>query len=450
MSATIALRARPAARRADRSALVTGLRLGALFGPAVFGVTAAGVALPSIADALHATPASVTWVLTAHALALGVAVALFGRLSDAWGVRSTLVIGGLVLGAGAVVCLAAPTLELLVAGRFVLASGSGAMMSGALALAASIDPDRRATVLAWFGATMAVFAGTATLAGGVVTEAVSWRVAVVLPVLSLVGLFACLPLTSLRPGSQQRADVLGAALLAVAAAALLVLIQAPNLSLPAWTVIATALASLLGATGTAWRVRRRPEGFVPRVLARDATFLVACAIGFGVFGGLFAAMSTVPQLLVRVYEWSVLGVGTALLPGALLGAVLSRAAGRLTRAVGGRALLAATAGTFAVGLGLAGLTGGAPVSVVTGVSLGLVAFATTQVVLTDRISSLAAPTQRGAALGLLNLAFLVGGAIGSAAAGALARTLDPAATLAIVALLPLLGATAAIAKRDSA
>jgi predicted MFS family arabinose efflux permease len=322
------------------------------------------------------------------------------------------------------------------------------MMSGALALAASIDPDRRATVLAWFGATMAVFAGGATLAGGVVTDAVSWRVTVVLPVLSLVGLVVCLPLTSLRPGSRQRADVLGAALLAVAAAALLVLIQAPNLSLPAWTVIATALASLVGAAGTVWRVRRRPDGFVPRVLAGDATFLVACAIGFGVFGGLFAAMSTVPQLLVRVHDWSVLGVGAALLPGALLGAVLSRAAGR-HRHVGGQVLLAATAGAFAVGLGLAGLTGGAPVSVVAAVSLGFIAFATTQVILTDRISSLAAPTQRGAALGLLNLAFLVGGAIGSAAAGALARTLDPADTLAVVALLPLLGTAAAIANPES-
>src|SRR5215208_651605 len=200
MNTTVALRARPAVRRADRGALVTGLRLGALFGPAVFGVTAAGVALPSIADALHATPASVTWVLRAHALALGVATALFGRLSDAWGVRATLVVGGLVLAAGAVICLTAPTLELLVAGRFVLASGSGAMMSGALALAASIDPDRRVPVLAWFGATMAVFAGGATLAGGVVTDAVCWRVTVVLPVLSLVGLVVCLPLTSLRPG----------------------------------------------------------------------------------------------------------------------------------------------------------------------------------------------------------------------------------------------------------
>lgn len=38
------------------SARSTGVRLGALFGPAIFGVTAAGVALPNVAAALHATP----------------------------------------------------------------------------------------------------------------------------------------------------------------------------------------------------------------------------------------------------------------------------------------------------------------------------------------------------------------------------------------------------------
>jgi MFS family permease len=103
----------------------TALRLGALFGPSVFGVTAAAVALPEIARALHAGPAEVAWVLTAHALALGVGTAVFGRLADAWGVRAALLIAAAVLAAGAVVCAAAPSLGVLVAGRLVLAAGSG-------------------------------------------------------------------------------------------------------------------------------------------------------------------------------------------------------------------------------------------------------------------------------------------------------------------------------------
>jgi DHA2 family metal-tetracycline-proton antiporter-like MFS transporter len=395
-----------------------GLRLGILFGPAVFGVTAAGVALPSVATALDVAPATATWVLTVHALALGVATALFGRISDSLGVRTTLLAGSLILGTGAAFCVVAPSLGVLVAGRFLLASGSGATMAGALTLAASADPGQRVKVLAWFGATMALFAGSATFAGGAVTEALSWRETMVLPVLSLIGVPLCLPLASVRPASRQRVDVVGAALLASTAAAALVLIQTPTLDLSAPIVTATGLLVATTGTGLVHHVRRVPNGFVPHLLALDRTFLNACAIGFGVFGGLFGAMYAVPQLLVGTHDWSVLAVGLALLPGAVAGAALSRAAGPLAARLGGAQLLAAAAGAFALVLGVAGLSGGPAVSVVVGASLGFPAFALTQVVLTDLVSAGTEPTQRGAAMGLLNLGFLTGGAVGSATGGA--------------------------------
>ncbi|MER6951599.1 MFS transporter [Nonomuraea sp. NPDC000554] len=102
-------------------AVSTAVRLGMLFGPAVFGVTSAGVALPEVALAPHAGPA-VAWVLIAHALALGIGTAVFGRLADSWGVRKTKLFGASVLAAGALLCLAAPSLGMLIAGRLVLAA----------------------------------------------------------------------------------------------------------------------------------------------------------------------------------------------------------------------------------------------------------------------------------------------------------------------------------------
>ncbi|MFB4298468.1 MFS transporter [Actinomadura sp. NTSP31] len=139
-------------------------------------------------------------VLTVHALVLGVGTALFGRLADARGVRATLLFGSLVLGLGATMILLAPNLGVLVAGQSVLATGSGATTSGALALAAAGGPERRAGVLAAIGATMAVFSASATLAGGVVTQWLTWRLTLVLPVLSLAGVPLCLRL-AVRPGS---------------------------------------------------------------------------------------------------------------------------------------------------------------------------------------------------------------------------------------------------------
>nr|WP_239144758.1 MFS transporter [Streptomyces sp. SID14515] len=426
------------------------MRYGALFGPVVFGVTAAGVALPDVASSLDASPTATAWVLTAHALALGVGTALFGRLADTRGVRAALLLGSLVLAAGALVCLVAPGLGVLVAGRFVQAAGSGAMAACAMALTASVPPDRRARAFAGFGATMAVFSAGATLAGGVLTEWVTWRVALVLPALSLLVVPLCLADAPTRApgrngsGRSRAMDLPGAALLTLTAMSFLVLIQSSALALSTPLVTATAAVLLLSAAGLTWRVRSSDASFVPRALVTDRVFLKAAAIGIGVYGGLFAALYAVPQLLVRDHGWSVLSVGLWLLPGAVAGAVLSRLAGRLTAGDHGNRLLGAVSLAFAVALA-GSLTGSGVLVLILGASLGFSAFSVTQVFTTALMSEHIEPARRGGAMGLLNLTFFVGGGVGSATAGALAKAMPLSTALGVVALFPLAAALVAFA-----
>ncbi|RKS08019.1 putative MFS family arabinose efflux permease [Nocardiopsis sp. Huas11] len=430
---TADLRTRP-----ELGARSTGLRLGALFGPAVFGVTAAGVALPAVGADLGAAPSATVWVLTVHALALGIGTALFGRLSDTAGARVVLVCGAVLLLAGTVLCLTAPGLGVLVAGRFVLAAGSGAMSAAALGLVGAVRPEHRGTVLAVFGAAMAVCAACATLTAGVLTDLVSWRVTLVLPALSVFVAPLCLRLAT-RPGSDRPVDLPGAGLLAATSAAVLVLLQSSALGLSGPTVAVVAGLSVLGGAGTVLWVRRVPEGFVPRRLVTDRGFVVAAVAGGGIYAGLFAAMYAVPQVLVVEHGWDVLAVGMWLLPGAVAGAVLSRLAGGLAAGRGGRPLAAGTASAFGVALILAGGATSGPALSVVGASLGFAAFSAVQVVVTGTVSARLAAAERGAGLGLLNLAFFVIGGAGSALVGALAALLGPSVALAVVGVLPLLG-----------
>ncbi|MBT2472537.1 MFS transporter [Streptomyces sp. ISL-66] len=425
------------------SARSAGLRYGALFGPAVFGVTAAGVALPDVAAALDATPSAAAWVLTAHALALGVGTALFGRLADSKGIRTSLLVGSLVLAVGTLICLFAPNLGVLVGGRFVLAAGSGAMTSSALALTASSAPADRPKVLAGFGGTMAVFSASATLAGGVFTQWMTWRITLVLPALSLLAVPLCLSAASVRRGSGRSLDLPGAALLTVAATSFLLLIQASALGLSAALVVALAAALIVALAGLTWRVRTAQASFVPRPLIGDSLFVRAAVTGIGVYAGLFAAMYAVPQILVREHHWSVLAIGAWLLPGAVVGAVLSRVAGRLTAGAGGSRLLAATAAATAVALACS-LAGSVPALLIVGASLGFAAFAVTQVVTTALMSARVEPALRGGAMGLLNLTFFVGGGVGSATAGALAKSMSLTTALGVVAAFPLIACLVAL------
>lgn len=419
-----------------------GLRYGALFGPVVFGITAAGVALPDVGSSLDASATATAWVLTAHALALGVGTALFGRLADTRGVRAALLLGSSALAVGAVICLVAPNLGVLVAGRFVQAAGSGAMAACAMALTASVPPERRPQVFAGFGATMAVFSAGATLAGGVLTAWVTWRIALVLPALSLLVVPLCLAGAPARKGSGRSTDLPGAALLTFTAMSFLVLIQSSALALSTPLVVATAAVLLLSATGLTWRTRGSDTSFVPRALVTDRVFLKAAVIGIGVYGGLFAAMYAVPQLLVRDHGWTVLAVGVWLLPGAVVGAVLSRLAGRLTVGEHGNRLLGAVSLAFAAAL--AGpLTGSGAVLLILGASLGFSAFSVTQVFTTALMSRHIEPARRGGAMGLLNLTFFVGGGVGSATAGALATSMPLSTALGALALFPLIAAAVA-------
>ncbi|MDJ1136030.1 MFS transporter [Streptomyces iconiensis] len=421
------------------SARSAGLRYGALFGPVVFGVTAAGVALPDVAAALHASPAATAWVLTAHALALGVGTAFFGRLADTRGLRTALLLGSLALALGAAICLLAPDLRVLVVGRFVQAAGSGGMAACAMALTASAAPETRPRVFAGFGATMAVFSASATLAGGVLTEWVTWRIALVLPVLSLLVVPLCLAGARPRKNSGRPMDLPGAGLLTVTAMSFLILIQSSALALTGSVNTVTAAVFLLSAAGLVRRVRTAETSFVPRALVTDGVFLRAAITGIGVYGGLFAAMYAVPQLLVGEHGWSVLAVGVWLLPGAVVGAVLSRLAGKLTAGDRGHRLLAAVALAFAAALAGA-LAGSGVLLLILGASLGFAAFSVTQVFTTALMSAHIEPARRGGAMGLLNLAFFVGGGVGSASAGALAKTMSLGSALGVIALFPLAAA----------
>ncbi|MDP4511049.1 MFS transporter [Nonomuraea turcica] len=221
----------------------------------------------------------------------------------------------------------APNLGLLVTGRLLLATGSGAMAAGGGALLTTLEPAHRRQILAGYGMVMACLAASATLVGGLVTTLLTWRLTLVLPALSLAAVPLCLPLAR-RPGSRLPIGLTGAAVLTVTVSTLLTLMQARTLDLQPVVVLALASMFLLAAATMVRHVRRRPGGFIPWPVVAEGGFWMVVSIGVGVFGGLFAGMYAVPQILAA-HGWSVLGIGAALLPGAAVGAVLSRLSGRL-------------------------------------------------------------------------------------------------------------------------
>jgi len=105
-----------------RMALILGLM--AAIGP--FSIDMYLPAMPQIGAALGASVAEVQQTITVYFLAFGVAQLVYGPLADAWGRRAPIVLGTSIFAVGSVGCALAPSVEWLVAFRFLQGLGGAA------------------------------------------------------------------------------------------------------------------------------------------------------------------------------------------------------------------------------------------------------------------------------------------------------------------------------------
>lgn len=82
--------------------------------------------LPSIAASLHASPGAVSVTLAAFFAGLGLGQLAYGPISDRVGRRPPLIFGMALFVAGAVMCALAPSIDWLIAARFLQALGGSA------------------------------------------------------------------------------------------------------------------------------------------------------------------------------------------------------------------------------------------------------------------------------------------------------------------------------------
>jgi MFS family permease len=96
--------------------------------------TVVNVALPTIGRDLGASVAGLQWTLNGYVLTLAALVLVGGSLSDIYGRRRIFILGVVVFVAASALCAAAPTIELLIAARFVQGIGGALLTPGSLAI----------------------------------------------------------------------------------------------------------------------------------------------------------------------------------------------------------------------------------------------------------------------------------------------------------------------------
>ena len=156
-------------------------------------------ALPAIRESLDASMADIQLTLTALLLAFGLSQLVWGPLSDRYGRRPVLLWGMGAYVLASLACVAAPSIAWLIAARTVQGVAMGAAVMAARAIVRDLfQPHEGAQVMSQALSGLGVIACTCAPVGGLLSDWVGWRLA-----LLSVSAFGLLTLALLFWGYQE-------------------------------------------------------------------------------------------------------------------------------------------------------------------------------------------------------------------------------------------------------
>jgi EmrB/QacA subfamily drug resistance transporter len=387
----------------------------------VLDASIVNVALPDMAAALQLSQTGLSWVMNAYTLAFGGLLLLGARAGDLLGRRRVFLAGMLVFSVASLVGGLATTGEWLVISRAVQGLGAALAAPAVLAMITISVPEgpERNRALGLFTAVSIGGAAIGLVAGGMLTEWVSWRwvmyVNVPIGLGVIIAAALVLPETLRHTG---RVDVEGAVTSTVGMTALVYgFVHAADAGWASPLTVASfvAAAVLLGAFVLVERRAHAP--ITPLALFADSTRAAAYLGRITLVAGMMGMFFFMSQLLQTVVGYSPLRAGLAFLPVPVGVFIASQvAARRLVELIGPRRTMVLGALVSASSVFWLSHTSHSPSYLSIGVPLFLMGLGngTVFVPITSAALQRVQPHEAGAASGLVNVAQQVGSTLGLA------------------------------------
>jgi DHA2 family multidrug resistance protein-like MFS transporter len=142
----------------------------------VIDMTVLYTALPSLAQALHTTASEKLWILNAYSLVMAGLMPAMGALGDRLGHRRVFISGMVLFGLASMVAAFAPSANVLIAARALLAIGGAAMMPATIAIVRTTfhDPKELALAIGIWASVASSGAAIGPLLGGALLEHFWW------------------------------------------------------------------------------------------------------------------------------------------------------------------------------------------------------------------------------------------------------------------------------------
>jgi EmrB/QacA subfamily drug resistance transporter len=398
----------------------------------VLDVSIVGVALPSIREDLGFSESSLAWVVNAYLITFGGFLLLGGRLGDLFGHRRLFLFGIGLFTAASLACGLATSQGMLVGARAVQGVAAAVVSAVALSLVMMLftDGGERAKAMGIFGFVASGGGSVGVLLGGIITDALNWHWIFLINV--PIGVAVIVLSTRLVPsarveGLSPKLDIAGA--ITVTASLMLAVYAIVNGNDVGWTTVRT-LGILAGAAalfGVFILIEARGDSpLMPLGLFRLRNLVFSNIVGVLWAAAMFAWFFLSALYLQLVLGYSPLEVGLAFLPGNLVMMALSiGVSAKLVLRYGVRAPLGVGLGIAALGLlwfARAPVDGSFVVDVLPSmVLLGIGAGIAFNPVLLAAMSDVQ-PQDAGLASGVVNTAFMMGGALGLAVLASVAAS----------------------------
>jgi DHA2 family methylenomycin A resistance protein-like MFS transporter len=393
----------------------------------LLNTTVVSVALPAIRDDLGTSVSGLQWVVNGYTLVLAALLLSAGALVDRVGARRMMRAGVAIFALASAAAALAPGTSALIAAQVLLGVGAATLVPAALTLLthAYPDPIRRARAVGVWAAISASAFATGPVLGGLLVDAVGWRLifALNLPFAAAIALLLWRGVAE-TTRTARGLDLAGQVTAVVALASLtFALIESRALGWDSRPVLGGIALAVVAAVSFVAVERRGHAPMLPLKLFSSRAFSASTAAGtlvnFAIYGQFF---------LMSLYFQDIRGLtaletGLAFLPEPLLFALAGVPAGRMVARIGprwplaiGGALGAAGAavlltagestpyGHLMIGLVLFGAGGGAAIPALTAAAV-----------------SAAPPAQVGVAAAALNASRQTGGVLGVAILGGMAH-----------------------------
>ena len=311
-------------------------------------LTVLNLALPTIANDLHASTSDLQWFSDAYSLVLAAAMMPAGLLGDRFGRKKVLLIALVLFGASSAACAYAGSTGELITARAVLGIGAAAIFPLSLSVIPVLfAPEERQKAIAIMASATFISFPIGPIVGGYLLDHFWWGSVFLINVPIVIGALVAVVflLPESRSDQRPRLDIAGVVLSSVGLAGLTYgFIKAGQ---NGWTdaaalgTIAAGVAVLAIFVGWERWLTQRSSGIRPLVelrLFRSAGFtwgtILATLVSFAMFGILFA----MPQYFQEVRGVDAMGSGLRLLP--MIG-------GMVIGMIGGTRLASARRGTDA-------------------------------------------------------------------------------------------------------